>query len=215
MRRLILTALLAALAGGLFAQEIFVSAGADVWSNVWMNASLLQYDEKLNVSPTISLGYMQRFAGEAIKSGLGISYWLPRSAGGKPQGYPGRLTFSDIAVYASIQVYPVRLAGAGNLADYLYVRGNLGYNHPIFSGDWASTRLYSSRGDFHFGAGGGIETPFGLSFELLYNRYYWGAEVWVDGGSPGSSGSRVLDKAGYQNFTIVIGYKFSLRRSMY
>ena len=201
--------LLTALVGGsLIAQELNVSASADVWTNVWMSrGSSISFDENTNFSSTLSLSYLHRFLDDAIKPGLGMSMWIPRTADENPSGDSRSLSFSDFAAYVAIHVYPTRFgSGQRSLADYLYIKANLGYNQPILFGDWASDRVNSVWGGFYFGVGAGMDTDFGLFVELLYNCYYWGGEIYSTGD---------LDNAGYQTFAIVFGYKFSFGESKY
>ena len=207
MKKVILIGLMVFLAMGLFAQEINISSSLDVWSNVWMERSGgISFDENANFSSTVSLGYLQRFADEALKLGFGVSAWVPRSTDNSPGGSSSELMFSDFAAYLTFQIYPFRLSKTDTLADYLFIKGNLGYNYPLIFGDWGDYYVESAWGGFCYSAGLGMDTSFGLFAELLYSCSYWGAEIYSVGD---------LDSAGFQSFAMVFGYKFSFGNSNY
>ena len=208
MKKILIILLLAVICFPAIAQEINLGASFDVYSSVYMYQGYYGfiYDETLNFSSTISLGYLHRFAGEALKVGLGVSAWIPRSAssGYMPRDSSRQLSFSDVAGYATIQLYPLRFAKIQNLAANLYAKANLGYHHPILFDEWADEYLYSAWGGFHYGAGIGFDFPKWVFLELLYNGYYWGADIW---------NVSELDNAEFENFAVTLGFKFAFGKN--
>ena len=197
MKKLIFATLMVLLSTGLFAQEINISASFDANTTGWFLG-----EHKMNPSSTISFNYLGRFQDEAIKLGLGASFWVPRS----PEDDSRDITYSNAAVFGILQLYPFRFSGGnGNIADYFYARANIGYNRPILWGDWVDSSIKSSWGGFYYGLGGGFDTPVGIFVEFLYNNYKWGATVYGVGDRDGE----------LETYAIAIGYKFSFGEHKY
>jgi hypothetical protein len=201
------------LAGGLFAQEIQISGSFDFWTKVKMEKKLgmgflipLSYDEKASLSATVKAPYLQRFAKDSIRVGLGLSFMIPRTTDYTYKPIAD-LKFSDFAGYAELQVYPIGFFGKENLLDGLYIKGNAGINFPILIGDWAKNYVDKIIGGFYFGFAAGMAFPFGLFFEVIYNNYSWGATI----SDPVFAFVNFnLDNARYHTFAVAVGWKIKV-----
>ena len=109
---------------------------------------------------------------DAIKAGLGFSWWIPR--GGKDSDADdGKI--GDWSLYASGFFYPLRLVGKDDGLGNLYARLNLGYNKP--KGDGLDALGDSLKGGLYWGIGAGFEFAKFLFVEVMYGKYAWSLEA--------------------------------------
>jgi len=174
--------------------EFRAALGLDAYTNVWGFGK----DESLMPSVSSNLGYLLNSELESVKFGIGASFWAPRS----PEESGWDVTFSDISVYGTVQIYPfIALNLEQKILSPLYIKGNFGYHYPIMFGDFLDL-VDSYWGGITYGVGGGYEISSRVFMEVLYSGSYWGMDVY-HGGNPRI---KTYDM-GAETFSLILGIK--------
>ena len=183
----------------LFAVELRTSFSLDPFTSV----RGLSSRNSLYPSGAINLGiYEKNNLAEAFKLGFGTSVWLPHT----PYDSDWEVTFSDLSAYGSCLFYPLLIMDKNNNKTPLssfYVRGNVGYHHPLMWGNWVSGRMDYYSGGLYYGAGFGYDLSQNIFLEALYNCYYWGMNIYHYDGS----GIIWEYNMGFDSFSIILGIK--------